>query len=773
MGKKKSNSGRNSMTSKNTNRQRKTDRPAMIADLFRSFPNKRYSIRNLAAASGGANRDGRRQTVQVVEQMLEQGTIESVGSGKYMFNPKGLPPQEGVVDMLASGSVYIKVEDQEQDVFVDSRNAGHAMHGDKVEFVITHIARNGIPEGKITKIIERSRKSYVGVLDLDPKQNFAFVRIDSRKVPMDVYVQIKDDQHVQDKDKVLVKIIDWADGSRSPVGEIVDIFGPAGNNNAEMHAILAEYDLPYRFSEEVSEAANRIPGAITDKDYAERRDMRMAPTLTIDPADAKDFDDALSVRKLKSGSWEIGIHIADVTHYVKPGSIVDTEAENRGTSVYLVDRTVPMLPERLSNILCSLRPGEEKLAFSAIFEMDENANIQQQWLGRTVIMSDRRYTYQEAQAIIEGGEGEFKEEILELNRLAQIMRSQRFNQGAITFEREEAKFKLDNNGKPLGVFFQEMKESNHLIEEFMLLANRRVAEFVDGKSGGGRGASKGKERTFVYRVHDEPNADKLASFKSFIMRFGYDFKADSGVAVSREMNRVMSEIKGKHEENVISTLAIRTMAKAFYTTENIGHYGLAFEDYTHFTSPIRRYPDMMVHRLLANYLAGGKSPDKDEFEKLCEHASDMEVVASEAERASIKYKMVEYMLDQVGNEFDGHISGVTEWGIYVELDDTHIEGMVSLRDLADDFYVFNEEDYAIVGRSTNRKFTLGDAVRIKILRADLARKQLDFEMVASYDFKSGKAIPVTEQHHQLNDDNRRGDRGGRNRQKSTRKRSRK
>lgn len=733
-------------------RQRgRSDRAAVIAELFQMFPQKKYSIRHLASASGGASRVGRRQTAEIIDQMLRRGSIERVSEDSYRVNPNGEKPMEGIVDMLASGSLFIKVEGEEKDVFVDSRNAAHALHGDTVRYVITHVADNGTPEGKVTEIVKRSNKNHVGVIDYEEGEDYCFVRVDSRKVPMDVYVHLKKGQRVRSGEKVLLKILDWADGSKSPIGEIVDVFGMAGDNNAEMHAILAEYELPYKFTERVSSAANSIPGAITKEDYAERRDMRMVPTFTIDPDNAKDFDDALSARKLANGSWEIGVHIADVTHYVTPGSIVDQEAQERATSVYLVDRTVPMLPERLSNILCSLRPGEEKLAFSVIFELDEHANVQQQWIGRTVIKSDKRFTYQDAQSIIEGHDGEYKEEVLTLNRYAQIMRSARFNEGAISFEREEAKFKLDKNGKPLGVYFQEMKESNHLIEEFMLLANRSVTEFI---------AKGERQRTFVYRVHDEPEEERLSTFRSFIARFGYDFRANTGPQISREINRVLGEVKGKREENVISTLAIRTMAKAYYTTDNIGHYGLSFPYYTHFTSPIRRYPDMIVHRMLAHYLAGGRSLRQADYEPLCEHSSEREVIATEAERASIKYKMVEYMLDRVGEEFDGHISGVTEWGIYVELDDTHIEGMVALRDMTDDFYDFNEDDYAVVGRSTNRKFTLGDGVRVKVLRADLMRKQLDFEMTATYDFDSGKATPVENEPNGRDNGQRRSGRGG-------------
>lgn len=715
-----------------------TDRATAISALLSGNPQKKYSIKGLAALSGGNNREGRYATTEVVDKLLAEGTIEQAGSGKYRISNGAIEAYEGIVDMMASGSMFVKVEELERDIFINQRKAGNVLNGDKVKVVITHMGRGGVPEGEILTIVERSQKSYVGVVELS--KNFAFVRVDSRKVPQDIFVPIKEDSDLKTGQKVLVRILDWAAGSKSPVGEILDVFGFAGNNDAEMHAILAEYDLPYKFENEVEEAAQAISEQITDKDYAERRDFRGITTFTIDPADAKDFDDALSARLLSNGEWEIGVHIADVTHYVTEGSIVDTEGESRATSVYLVDRTVPMLPEKLSNGLCSLRPNEEKLAFSAVFHMDDQGELTDEWFGRTVILSDRRFTYAEAQDIIETGEGDLKEEVLKLHSIAQKLRASRFKNGSISFEREEAKFDLDENGKPLGVYFKEQKESNQLVEEFMLLANRKVAEFVGKKKGAGANA----KRTFVYRVHDKPNVDKLAMFKSFIMRFGYDFKAEQGKAIAKEINKLMGEIKGKSEENVISTLAIRTMAKAYYTTENIGHYGLAFDYYTHFTSPIRRYPDMMVHRLLAHYLAAGKSPDSEATEALCEHSSQMEVRAAEAERASIKYKMVEFMLDHLGMEFDGHISGITEWGIYVELDQTHIEGMVSLRDLAGDFYDFDQESYSVTGRSTGRRFMLGDGVRIRVQRADLARKQLDFALTASIDFETGKTTPVLE-----------------------------
>ena len=718
------------------NGARKTDRTSIILSMFREFPNNKFSLKHLASASGGATKEGRRETLEILGRLFEEGVVEECAREKYRLMQTHLPHYEGVADMAPSGSVYVKVEGQESDIFVNQRNAANALNGDRVEVVVMHRGRNGQLEGEITRIIERNRKPYVGVAEVGAHQ--IFVRADSRRMPMDIYLSKRTYPDVRDGEKVVVRIADWLPGSKSPVGELVERLGMAGNNDTEMHSILAEYELPYRFEPEIEEAAQAIDARVTAKEIAQRRDFRGVTTFTVDPADAKDFDDALSVRKIKDGVWEVGVHIADVTHYVRPHSVIDDEAVERGTSVYLVDRTVPMLPERLSNELCSLRPHETSLCFSAVFTLNENLDILEEWFGRTVIYSDRRFTYQEAQEVIETGRGDFADEILKLNGLAQTLRKERFRNGSISFEREEAKFDLDENGKPLRVYFKEMKESNQLIEEFMLLANRRVAEFVGRKRKGAQNA----ERTFVYRVHDKPNSDKMAQFRSFVLRFGYQMKAEGNKAVAKEINRLMKKIHGKKEENIISTLAIRSMAKATYTTDNIGHYGLAFDYYTHFTSPIRRYPDMMVHRLLAHYLAGGKSEDKEYYERLCEHCSAMEVRAADAERASIKYKMVEFMLDKLNEEFDGHISGITEWGIYVELEDTKIEGMVALRDMTDDFYLFDEENYSVKGREHGRTFTLGDEVRIRVVRADLQRKQLDFDLVASYDFDTKEATPV-------------------------------
>ncbi len=700
------------------------DRASIVLHLLREFPDTKFSLKHLASASGGASKQDRTETLALLNDLVEQGFVEVCARQKYRLARQHVPHYEGTACMTTGGSVYVRVEGMDADIFVNQRNALNALDGDRVEVVPMHRGGKGQIEGEIVRVVERNRKPYIGIAEVGPHQ--IFVRADSRKMPVDIYLSKRAYPEVEDGEKVVVRIVDWPLGSKSPEGELVERLGRAGDNDTEMHAILAEYDLPYRFDPRIEEAAAAIDSRISEEEIARRRDFRDTVTFTVDPADAKDFDDALSVRRVAEGVWEVGVHIADVTYYVRPHSMLDDEAVERGTSVYLVDRTVPMLPERLSNELCSLRPDETSLCFSAVFTLNENLELLDEWFGRTVIHSDRRFTYAEAQRVIETGQGDYAEEVLTLNRLAQGLRRERFRNGAISFDREEVRFTLDENGNPLGVYFKEQQDANRMIEEFMLLANRRVAEFC-----GHRRSEKGRRvpRTMVYRVHDTPDAEKLDRFRQFILRFGHIFKATKGRAVARELNKLFAAVKGTSEENAVSTMAVRSMAKAYYTTDNIGHYGLAFDSYTHFTSPIRRYPDMMVHRLLARYLEGGRSADKKELEALCVRASEREVVAAEAERASIKYKMVEFLKDRVGEEFDGHISGLTEWGVYVELDETHIEGMSFLRDIEGDFYQFYEDRYEIVGRATGRRLTLGDAVRIRVRRADLQRRQLDFEVL--------------------------------------------
>ena len=698
-----------------------TDRAAVILSLFREFPNNKFSLKHLASASGGATKEGRRETFEILGRLHDEGIVEECAREKYRLTHKHLPHFEGVADMTATGSIYVRVEGEEKDIFVNQRNTANALNGDRVEVVVMHRGRDGKMEGEITRIVERSRKPYVGIAEVGAHQ--IFVRADSRRMPMDIYLSKRLYPDVKDGEKVVVRIADWAEGSKSPVGELIERLGMAGNNDTEMHAILAEYELPYRFEPEIEQAAEGIDGRITAKEIARRRDFRNVTTFTVDPADAKDFDDALSVRKVGEGVWEIGVHIADVTHYVRPHSVIDDEAVERGTSVYLVDRTVPMLPERLSNELCSLRPHEASLCFSAVFTINEGLEILDEWFGRTVIYSDRRFTYAEAQEIIETGRGDFAEEVLTLNRLAQALRKARFKNGAISFDREEVKFQLDEAGKPIGVYFKEQKESNQMIEEFMLLANRTVAEFI--------GKSKNKtKKTFVYRIHEQPDPEKLRDFSAFISRFGYKMRTEgTKTDISKGINKLLDSVQGKPEENLVETLAIRSMQKAHYTTDNIGHYGLAMDYYTHFTSPIRRYPDMMVHRLLERYLAGGRSVIKNKYEEYCKHCSEMEMVASNAERSSIKYKQVEFMKDKLGQVFDGVVSGVTEWGLYVELNDNKCEGLVPIRDLDDDYYEFDDKNYCLLGRRTKRIYRLGDAITVKVAQANLERKQLDFALV--------------------------------------------
>jgi ribonuclease R len=688
---------------------------------------KSLNYKQIAAALEVSDQSQRLLINTILQELKKNDAVSEPERGKFRLKSTR-QYITGRVDMTSSGTAYIVSEETEKDVWVAPSKTLNALHGDTVKVLLLP-NRKDKPEGEIVEVLERARVTFVGTIQLSPR--FAFLVPGNTKIHVDIYIPLEKLNGAKDGQKAIAKITEWPKNGVNPIGEITEVLGDVGENNTEMHAILAEYGLPYEFPKDVERAADLIPITITPEEIAKRRDFREITTFTIDPVDAKDFDDALSVRPLKNGNWEIGVHIADVSHYVKPGSIIDKEAVSRATSVYLVDRVVPMLPEILSNNVCSLRPNEEKLCFSAVFELTDNAQVVDEWFGRTIINSNKRFTYEEAQQVIETGEGPFSDEILTLDRLAKILRSNRFRKGSIAFEKIEVKFHLDEAGNPTGVFFKIAKDSNQLIEDFMLLANRKVAEFIGKVKGSqeNRDKNQAPKRAFVYRVHDKPNPDKLANFAEFVGKFGYKLNLKNEKAVADSMNNLLKEVNQKKESGMIEMLAIRTMAKAIYTTKNIGHYGLGFEFYTHFTSPIRRYPDVMVHRLLQHYLDGGKSPDAEVLEEACKHSSDMEKLAADAERASIKYKQVQFLSDKIGQEYDGIISGVTEWGIFVEIIENHCEGMIRLRDLQDDNYFFDEDNYCLRGRKYGKVLTLGDTVRIEVKRADLVKKQLDFSLV--------------------------------------------
>ena len=707
-----------------------------ILSILKKERNQSFNYKQIAAKLGVNDASSRNQIIKKLKDLQGKQEIEEVERGKF----KAIVNTEyhtGRLDLAAKGNGYIICEDFADDVFIASNNINKALHGDEVEFYAYKRRNRGKLEGEITNVIKRAKSEYVGVIQIHNKKNFAFVVPDSNKMYTDIFVPINKINKAEDGDKVLVKLEDWPEKADSPHGKVIQVLGRPGEHNTEIHAILAEYGLPMEFPHEVEDFANGIDTTITKEEIAKRRDMRKDLTFTIDPKDAKDFDDALSFEILDNGLLEIGIHIADVSHYLQEGTVLDNEAYERATSVYLVDRVVPMLPEVLSNNACSLRPHEEKLTFSAVFQMNDKAEIKNQWFGRTVTYSDARYAYDEAQAVIESKTNTIPAEvsltgkayqtdqkladaILKMDDLAKIMRGQRMRDGAISFDKVEVKFDLDEHSNPVGVFFKTSKDANKLIEEFMLLANRKVSEFIGKQS---------PKKTFVYRVHDEPDESKLAALQNVVGRFGYKLNFKDRKSTTASLNNLLQDVAGKKEQNLVDTLTIRSMSKAEYTTRNIGHYGLAFDYYSHFTSPIRRYPDVMAHRLLQLYLDGGKSANEDVYEDKCNHSSNMEGLATRAERDSIKYMQIRFMEDHKDEEFVGVISGVTDWGIYVEIISNKCEGMVSVRDMNDDHYAFDQDLYAMVGRSNGMVYQLGDEVVVKVKNTDLVKKHLDFNLL--------------------------------------------
>ncbi len=715
-------------------RMKKRELQQKIMEFLLKQNKQSFNYKQIAFAIDATNPQNRLDIINLLDELVAAEEIQEVGLGKYKaFSNRGTE-NVGYFVRRSNGKNAVVIDDEQ--IMVAERNSMHALNGDKVRVMVSAARAGREPEAQVIEILEAKEQVFIGTLKVD--KNYSALVTDSKFLAADIIIARNKLKGGKTGDKAIARITYWKDDEMNPRGEVVDILGKKGENNAEMHAILAEFGLPYKYPDNVEKAADKIDAGITAAEVEKREDFRNVTTFTIDPRDAKDFDDALSIRQLANGNWEVGVHIADVTHYVRPGSVIDKEAEKRATSVYLVDRTIPMLPERLSNGICSLRPDEEKLTFSAIFELDSNAEVVNSRIGRTVIRSDRRFTYEEAQEIIEkvdngevvepvdkDGRKNFSREVCVLNSLAKQLRRRRFDAGALEFDRAEVRFEIDEKGKPVSVYFKESKDANKLIEEFMLLANLTVAESI-GKVPKGK-----KAKSFVYRIHDNPDPEKIGNLALIASRFGYKVATDGRAKeINKSVNRLIKDVKGKGEENMLSILAIRSMAKAVYTTENVGHYGLAMDYYTHFTSPIRRYPDMMVHRLLAKYADGGRSVDRIKLEDECKHSSDMEQLAANAERASIRYKQVEFMQERLGEIYDGVISGVTEWGFYVELTESMCEGLVPVRDLADDYYDYDEKNYCLIGRSHGTKYTLGDRVKVQVARADLDRKQLDFALIS-------------------------------------------
>ena len=702
-------------------RMSKKELAALLIDFFHAKPNETLSMKYIFSELRLTTHPQKMLCVDILHDLLDDDYISEIEKGKFRLTNHGTE-MVGTFQRKSNGKNSFIPEEGGDPIFVAERNSAHAMNNDKVKITFYAKRKNREAEGEVIEILERANDTFVGTLEV--AKSYAFLVTENRTLANDIFIPKDKLKGGKTGDKAIVKVTEWPDKAKNPIGQVIDILGQAGDNTTEMHAILAEFGLPYVYPKAVETAADKIPAEISAEEIAKREDFRKVTTFTIDPKDAKDFDDALSIRKLKDGLWEVGVHIADVTHYVKEGSIIDKEAEKRATSVYLVDRTIPMLPERLCNFICSLRPNEEKLAFSVIFDITEKGEVRDSRIVHTVINSDRRFTYEEAQQIIETKEGDFKEEVLTLDTIAKALREKRFSAGAINFDRYEVKFEIDDKGKPISVYFKESKDANKLVEEFMLLANKTVAEKI------GCVPKNKKAKVLPYRIHDLPDPEKLENLSQFIARFGYKVRTSgTKTDISKSINHLLDDIHGKKEENLIETVSIRAMQKARYSTHNIGHYGLAFEYYTHFTSPIRRFPDMMVHRLVTKYMDGGRSVSEAKYEDLCDHSSNMEQIAANAERASIKYKQVEFMSERLGQIYDGVISGVTEWGLYVELNENKCEGLVPVRDLDDDYYEFDEKNYCLRGRRKNKIYSLGDAITVRVARANLEKKQLDFELI--------------------------------------------
>lgn len=697
-------------------KQEKSSIHSSILALLEEMVGKAYSAKQITRKLGIKKKSLITDLYRILDQLEDEGKIQQLGNGNYRSAKEEGESIVGKVDHVNPRFAYVSVPGEEKDIYIKSRDLASAVHGDTVEISIFSSRKGASPEGKVNKVIERNRNRFVGRIEVSP--NFSFIVPDFKKIYSDFFVHAENINGAKTNDKVVFEVTKWGTPDRNPEAKVIEILGKTGENEAEIHSIMAEFDLPFRFDPAVLKESENIREEISADEIKKRKDFRDVLTFTIDPEDAKDFDDAISLRKLENGNYEIGVHIADVTHYVSSGSILDKDAFDRATSVYLVDRTVPMLPERLSNQLCSLRPHEDKLTFAAVFEIDSKAKIHKEWFGRTVIHSDRRFTYEEAQTLIESGDGEFGKELQLLNGIALKLRNDRFAKGAVNFETAEVKFKLDEKGKPLAVVPKVRKDAHKLVEEFMLLANRSVATYVHQRK-------KGEEKdTFVYRTHDHPNPEKVLDFAHFAKQFGHKLNVEE-TALSRSLNKLMDEIEGKPEQNVLQQIAVRTMAKAKYTTEAKGHFGLAFQHYTHFTSPIRRYPDVMVHRLLQHYLDGGKSVNKKDYEEKCIHSSEREKRAADAERASIKYKQVEFMSMAADKVYDGIITGVTDFGIFVEIIETKCEGMVRLADMKDDFYEFDEKNFRVIGRRRKKIYRLGDEVEVRIKKTDIDRRLID------------------------------------------------